>query len=521
MRKTAKDAGERAKGKRSARQGEAPSGGEPPRGNLLTTGEAIGMVKTTRSTFYRWLRQGKLRGTKVGRQWRFYREDIEQFLRGKGPRIDLPVDVTPLIRTLEERLRRLGTKQLPAEPSDPVERAIHLAIILGRGLRADNLHITTHVVEGSSDRETVLRYRIDGVLKQVATIDSRLLPPLVQKWKAIAGCNTNETKKPQDGRCPFRLKKEVTGTEDRDLDLRISFQPAVLGESVTVRLLDRGAVLLDLDRFGYSLDDRRRLEGALRSGFGLVVVTGPAGSGKTTTLYACMSALSSPEIKAISIEDPVEFLLPWVTQIPVRPHNGVTFGTALRSAMRADPDVILVAEIRDYGTLAMAQQAALTGHLVLGSLFARDAAGALKRMVDMGSDPFIVADSTRLVVAQRLVRKLCPHCRVADALDSDRQQAISDLYAEAGLDGKAVAAGFKKAVGCDRCAGLGYRGRTVIAETLEMTPEVAKALREGASTNEVRTIAVRRGMTTMAADGVRRAAEGVTSVAEVLRAIRS
>jgi len=520
MRKTEKGAGNKAKANREAAPGAARPGGESPHGDLVTMSEAMAMLKTTRSTFYRWLREGKLNGTKLGRQWRFYRGDIEQFLKGKGPRIDLPVDVMPLIRTLEERLGQLGVKQVPGESLDPIERVVYLIIALGYALRADSIHITTHVFGGSPEYETVLRFRIDGVLKEMARMDTRLLPSVVQQWKAMAGCNVNETVRPQDGRIQLRLKKALTGTEDRNVDLRVSFQPAALGESLMARILDCDAVLLDLDRFGYDAEDRGRLDAALKSRAGLVLVTGPTGCGKTTPLYACLSAVSSPETKSISIEDPVEFLLPWVTQIPLRPQSGVTFEAAMRSALRSGPDVILVGEIRDYATLAMIQQAALTGHLVLSVLHTGDAAGALRRMVDMGSDPFIIADSTLLVLAQRLVRKLCPHCSVTEEPDAETMGIVAGICKEGNTEGTLTDHSFKKAVGCERCGGLGYRGRMVISETLTMTPEIASALMAGDSSAELRAVAVRQGMTPLAADGIRRAAKGLTSIAEVLRTIR-
>ena len=520
MRRTNDDAGNGKRKNRDAKEGAARSGGQSHKGELITMAEAMEMLKTTRTTFYRWLREGKLKGTKLGRQWRFYREDIERFLTGKGPRIDLPADIRPLIGELEKRLLDSGIGKLPAGDEDLVRHAVNRMIGAAYRSRANDMDITTHMQAGSTDVRTVLRYRIDGVLHVVAEIDTRLLPALIDCWKGMAACNVNDRRQPQDGRVQLRLKAPVCDQPEQALDLRISFVPAVLGESLTVRLLDRAAVTLDLNRIGYAAPDRGRLDKALSSRFGTILVTGPAGSGKTTVLYACVNSLARPEIKILSVEDPVEYLLPWVVQIPVNRAAGVTFARALRSCLRSDPDIIMVGEIRDRETLDIAHQASLTGHLVLSTLHTEDAASALIRMVDMGSDPFVIADATRLVLAQRLVRTLCRHCRKPAQPAQDRLDMAIAFAGEGGLDWQGLKPEFMEATGCEHCNRTGYRGRTVIAETLDVSLEIGRALRDGADAEQLKKLAVRQGMTTMAADGMRRAAEGVTSISEVLRAIR-
>jgi len=492
----------------SASKGEQPSG-------LLDMAQAIGLLKTSRPTFYRWLREGKIKGMKVGRQWRFYREDVERFLRGLEPRIDLPADLEPLLRTLRERVEALGARDVAPPDASDVARAVSLMIRLGVAMQSSDIHLEPHRKQGAEGSVAVLRYRVDGALHTVAEFDIRLLPAIDERWKTMAACDVHEKVRPQDGRIEVRLAD--TG---KLVDLRVSFLWATLGPSLTVRVLDPVVVrLLDLDHLGYAPRDRERLLRALGAPWGTIVVTGPTGHGKTTVLYACLNHLASPERKLMSIEDPVEFLLPGVVQVPVREREGVTFAVALRSFLRSAPNVIMVGEVRDHETLQIVHQAALTGHLVLTTLHADEAARALKRMVEMGSDPFVVADSTKLIIGQRLIRRLCSACRVEAQPHGSALEMAAELASAGGLDWASLPKGFCAPSGCPACHQTGFRGREVIAEALEVTPEIGAALRRGASVEELRTLAVSQGMTTMAADGIRRAAEGATSLEEVLRVL--
>ena len=494
----------------SAKSGAAPAekGDE-----LIDMNEAIDLLKTTRPTFYRWLRSGKIKGMKVGRQWRFTRGDIERFLKGQAPRVDLPADIGPLIGTLQKELAELGGKDRTPEDYADVRHAVTLMIQLGDAMKASDIHLSPHLPEGARRAVASLRYRVDGVLHQKAEIDIRLLPAIVERWKYMAACDVTEKVLSQDG----RILIELDG--GKDLDLRVNFLPASLGEMVTVRILDRSAVSLDLSRIDYAPGDREKLLEAVRSPWGLICVTGPTGSGKTTVLYSCLTEVAGPHVKTMSIEDPVELQLPWATQVPVRESAGMTFDRAVRAILRSDPDVILIGEIRNFETLMVAHQAALTGHLILTTLHANEAALALKRMVDIGSPPFVVADSTRLVLSQRLARRLCRECASDAEPEAARIEQVRELAAAGGLDWNALTPTWKKPVGCPKCGKTGYRGRTVIAEVLEVTPEIGRALREGASVDELRRIAVSQGMTTMAADGVRRAAKGDTTLDEVMRVL--
>ena len=488
----------------------------PPAKELLDMEQAIALLKTSRPTFYRWLRSGKIKAMKVGRQWRFYREDIERFLRGQEPRIDLPADLSPLIARLRARLEELGVPAAAGADEDPSVLAVSLTIRLAVAMQASDIHLAPQWRPNGQGSVAVLRYRVDGVLHPFAEIDIRLLRPLAERWLIMADCDVRQTVKPQDGRILVKI-----GDPGKTVDLRVSFAPLQLGMSLTARVLDPDvAQLLTLDRMGYSERDKERLLHGLTMPWGMLLVTGPTGCGKTTTLYACLNRLAGPQTKVMTIEDPIEFFLPWVEQIPVRPQDGVTFGVAIRSMLRSATNVIMIGEVRDFETLQLAHQSALTGHLVLTMFHADEAARALVRMVEIGSDPFLVADSTRLVLAQRLVRCLCRECSVEDAPLGSVLERAAELATAGGLDWAALPKAFHRPVGCPKCHQTGFRGREVVAEVLEVTPEIGAALRRHASVDELRALAVRQGMTTMAADGIRKAGVGNTSLEEVLRVLR-
>jgi type IV pilus assembly protein PilB len=381
-------------------------------------------------------------------------------------------------------------------------------IRLGIAMKASDIHIEPQ--EGGA----VLRLRVHGVLHAVCRFDLRLLPAVVERWKSLAALDVREKSLPQDGRI-------VMDVDGRNADLRLCCVPAYLGESIVARLLWTDNLCLDLDRMEYAPSDRQRLDKWIKAPRGLILLTGPTGCGKTTTLYSCLMRTISESTKVVSVEDPVEYLLPGMTQISVNPKVGLTFERALRSVLRMDPDVIMIGEIRNSEAMHLCFQAAMTGHLVMTTMHVDEAAAALRRMIDLDCEPFLVADSTKLILAQRLVRKLCPDCS-AEAMPGAELLSRAEKFARTGgLGWDALPKQYRKAVGCRQCGQLGYRGRTLIAETLEVTPEIASALRRKASTEEIRAIAVGQGMTTMAADGVRRAAGGIVSLAEALAAVGS
>jgi type IV pilus assembly protein PilB len=515
--KTRQKAGKRGKKPSEQVKAKRARNGE----ELIDMVQAIKILKTTRPTFYRWLRAGKVKGMKVGRQWRFYRNDIERFLKGEAPRVDLPADIGPLIETLEKRAKAFGWTAESVGKEEQVKYAVDLMLFLGISLGASDIHITSHQWAQRQGTVTLLQYRIDGVLQQVTEIDTRLLPAVVERFKYMAECDIREKVKPQDGRILVNFSELGISTKEKQIDLRVCFLPAALGEAVTVRILDSTAVTLDLDKIDYSKNDRKKIMQALNQPWGLILVTGPTGSGKTTVLYSCLNKLARPEIKIMTVEDPVEYILPWATQVQVRLDAGVTFEKAMRACLRSDPDVIMIGEIRNFETLNITMQIALTGHLVLSTLHTNEAVEALRRMVDIGIDPFVIADATKLILTQRLVRKLCRYCSVEEEPAPHHLEKAAELAREGGLDWDSLPHKFRKRAGCRKCNSVGYRGRTVIAETLEVTPEIGKALRnDDTPLEELREIAVRQGMTTMAADGIRRAANGETTLEEVFRVVR-
>ena len=475
---------------------------------LLDMEQAIALLKTTRPTFYRWLRAGKIKGMKAGRQWRFYRADVERFIKGQQPRIELVADIQPLIAALNAKLTAVGGKQNGADTGEPVAKAINLMIRLGLAMHASDFHLESQTDGRVSQLH--LRYRVDGVLHTAVTCDVRLLPAIIEQWKRIGHCDVNVKDVPQDGRIEL-------GLDASRLDLRVCIIPTVLGENLTTRFLRQGEVQRKLDQLPYSPQHRAILRRHLQSPSGIVFCTGPTGSGKTTTLYACLQEVIKPGVKVMSVEDPVEYLLPGMTQMQINLNFGLTFARALRSFLRSDPDVIMIGEMRDLDSLQVAVQAALTGHLVLTTLHTNSAASALTRIMDIGLAPFLIADTAKLVVAQRLIRVLCLECSVAAEPTQSQLAQAQKLAQGGGLDWTTLPHKFRKPVGCAKCAQTGYRGRTTITEMLEVTPAVGAALRIGARVEELHALAIKDGMTTICADGIAKAAAGTTTLDEVYR----
>jgi type II secretory ATPase GspE/PulE/Tfp pilus assembly ATPase PilB-like protein len=318
----------------------------------------------------------------------------------------------------------------------------------------------------------------------------------------MAEMNIAERRLPQDGRIRVTLR-------GRRVDIRVSTIPTVHGESIVMRLLDRSSVFLPLEKLGFAPDTQRRFEALIKRPHGILLVTGPTGSGKTTTLYGALDKINSPDLKIITVEDPVEYQLKGVNQIPVKSKIGLTFATGLRHIVRQDPDVILIGEIRDLETAEIAIQAALTGHLVFSTLHTNDAPGAITRLQDMGVEPYLVASVLEGVLAQRLVRRICPACRVPDAPNAADLEAL-------GIEG-AAGAKLWRGAGCDECRGTGYRGRTGIYELFPITEEARSLILRRAPSRDIRRQAIEDGMVTLRLDGWRKASEGVTTIEEILR----
>ncbi len=350
-----------------------------------------------------------------------------------------------------------------------------------------------------------VRFRMDGVLRDVSTLGRGLQAGAVSRIKLLAGLDIAERRVPQDGRARIRLA-------DRDVDVRVSTLPGMHGESIVLRLLDHGARARTLDELGMPPALHAQLATVLRRPTGLVLATGPTGSGKTTTLYAALQLLNAPGVKVVTVEDPVEYQIPGVTQVPVNRRAGMHFANALRAILRHDPDVIMVGEMRDAETAETAIQAALTGHLVLSTLHTNDAPGGVTRLVDMGVERYLVAATVQALLAQRLVRVLCRACATEAPIAREQAQHLPAHW-------RNTPQRVRTPVGCEQCAGTGYHGRTGVYELLVPSDRFRARLVEQASLDELRTLAADEGMISLRESAWRLALDGVTSVDEVLRVI--
>ena len=332
---------------------------------------------------------------------------------------------------------------------------------------------------------------------------------LASRLKVLARLDIAERRLPQDG----QIQMKVDGSE---VDLRVSTMPTVHGEKIVLRILDKSNLLLDLDHLGYSPQNQRLWQNAMGRPYGMLLVTGPTGSGKTTTLYATLAALNTRERNIVTVEDPVEFSLPGINQVSINRKAGLTFANSLRAIVRQDPDIIMIGEIRDQETAAIAVQAALTGHLVLSTLHTNDAAGTLTRLIEMGIEPFLVASSVIVVQAQRLVRSICPACREAYVIDGEGLLAMGLTDIEQVLHGQQTVTLFR-GKGCPRCNNTGYKGRRAIQEIMALNPELRTLIAEKANADRLKAEAVAQEMVTLKKDGLVKALQGETTLEEVLR----
>jgi general secretion pathway protein E len=380
----------------------------------------------------------------------------------------------------------------------PVIRLVNQLIQKAVESRASDIHI-----EPFSD-ELKVRYRVDGILHEVPSPPVRSTAAIISRVKIMSKLNIAERRLPQDGRIPLRI-------QGKELDLRVSTVPTMFGESVVMRLLDKESVRFDLDALGFDGGPRARLDQIMEIPYGILLVTGPTGSGKSTTLYTVLSRLNTQERKIITVEDPVEYQIPGINQIQVKPAIGMTFSGALRSIVRQDPDIIMVGEMRDLETARIAVQSALTGHLVLSTLHTNDAASGVTRLLDMGVEEYLLTSTINGILAQRLVRRLCPFCR-------ESYEPLPEVAAKVRKSLPDVdAVQLYRATGCERCNNTGYRGRLVITEVLRMTDAIRRAVLEHATATVILRLAIEEGMATMYQDGLRKCLDGRTTLEEVLR----
>ena len=380
----------------------------------------------------------------------------------------------------------------------PVIRLVNLVISRAIEVRASDIHF-----EPFEDQFRV-RYRIDGVLHDVESPPKRFQAAVVSRIKIMAKLNIAERRLPQDGRIMLRVK-------GKEIDFRVSTVPTIYGESIVLRILDKSSIVLDIEKLGFPEDTLTCFKELIQRPHGIILVTGPTGSGKTTTLYCVLEKINSPDKKIITVEDPVEYQLKGINQIQVKPAIGLTFGNSLRSIVRQDPDVILIGEIRDAETADIAIHSALTGHLVLSTLHTNDAPSAITRLVDMGMEDYLLSSTIIGILAQRLVRVACPHCQESYTPDSA-------LLKEMGV--KDPISSHLKTIqvkGCDKCSYTGYWGRQGIFEFLEVTDDIRRLILEKRDSNFIKEVARKKGMRTLREDGWMKVKEGMTTVPEVLR----
>lgn len=401
-------------------------------------------------------------------------------------------------------------EQVLGEPADlldaaddaPIIRLINALFAEAIRQNASDIHIEPF------ESRLLVRLRVDGVLREVMSPPAAIAPLVSSRIKIMAKLDIAEKRLPQDGRIKIRFSD---AGQAKDIDFRVSCLPTLFGEKIVMRLLDKGKLMLDMTKLGFEPESLAKLEAQIQKPWGMCLVTGPTGSGKTNTLYSSIAKLNTPETNIMTAEDPVEFNLIGVNQVQVREAIGLNFAAALRSFLRQDPNIILVGEIRDFETAEIAVKAALTGHMVLSTLHTNDAPSTINRLMNMGIEPFLVASSLNLVCAQRLVRRVCVNCKVEDEVPPPAMEQVGFSREDA----QTVKP--KKGTGCDKCNKTGYKGRVGLYEVMEITDELRELILVGASALEIRRKAIEEGMITLRGSGLRKIKDGVTTLEEVLR----
>jgi type IV pilus assembly protein PilB len=406
------------------------------------------------------------------------------------------------VEVLEE-LEQIDVGALEKQSGEaPVIRLVNLMLISAIQKGASDIHIEPY------EKEFRVRFRIDGILYNIMQPAMKFRDAITSRIKIMAKLDIAEKRLPQDGRIKIRF---ADNTGNKEIDFRVSCLPTLFGEKIVLRLLDKDKLMLDMTRLGFEAESLKKFETSIFKPWGMVLVTGPTGSGKTNTLYSSISKINTPETNIMTAEDPVEFNLVGVNQVQIRENIGLNFAAALRSFLRQDPNIILVGEIRDFETAEIAVKAALTGHLVLSTLHTNDAPSTINRLMNMGIEPFLVASSVNLICAQRLVRRICSNCKEDHPLPPEGLKEAGYTAEEA----KQVVP--KKGAGCEKCNGTGYKGRVGLYEVMEITDEIRELILVGASGLELRRKAVEEGMISLRRSGLLKVREGVTTIEEVVR----
>lgn len=412
------------------------------------------------------------------------------------------IELGESIKGLIGEIRKELTSSAAENPQESSGILKLIEIILKTSIlaRGSDIHIE------ATENNCIVRSRIDGMLTETFIFDKDIYPPLASRLKLLSNMDIAEKRKPQDG----RFSATILGKE---YDFRISTLPILYGESIVIRILDKSKVMIKLEELGMHEKNFQKFQKAMHAPYGIIFVTGPTGSGKTTTLYAALNAIKSIQRKIITVEDPVEYQLNLTQQTQVNEKAGLTFAAALRSILRQDPDIIMIGEVRDQETLRIAIQAALTGHLVFSTLHTNDAVSAVTRVMDMGIEPYLLSGSLVAIEAQRLVRKLCPHCKTKTVLPASTLETIARHLPENYQ--------FYKNIGCEKCSQTGYLGREMLSEILPISEKISSMIAQESSKREILDQAIAEGFVDMFADGVIRAANGITTLDEVIRVAKS
>jgi type IV pilus assembly protein PilB len=402
-----------------------------------------------------------------------------------------------------EDLEEISVEALARQGEEaPVIRLVNVMLMSAIHKGASDIHIEPY------EKELRVRYRVDGVLYNIMAPPLKFRDAIASRVKILAKLDIAEKRLPQDGRIKIRYHDNG---QAKEIDFRVSSLPTLFGEKIVLRLLDRDKLMLDMTKLGFEAESLQKFEAAIERPWGMVLVTGPTGSGKTNTLYSSISRINRPDTNILTAEDPVEFNLPGINQVQIRETIGLNFAAALRSFLRQDPNIILVGEIRDFETAEIAVKAALTGHLVLSTLHTNDAPSTINRLMNMGIEPFLVASSVNLICAQRLVRRVCAACKEPNPLPPAALTKVGFSPDEA----RSTTA--YKGAGCDKCSNTGYKGRVGLYEVMELTEELKELVLVGASSLELRRKAIEQGMITLRQSGLRKIKDGVTTIEEVVR----
>jgi len=458
---------------------------------LLRNGASISVLAEIRRVLGFSLQVEEIDGEQFDRQLAAAYSDGNQAAAQLAEGMEQDVDLARLLQDVPQTLELLDTHD-----DAPIIRMINALLTQALRENASDIHIEAYV------ERSVVRFRVDGVMREVVSLPRAVHAALASRIKVMSNLDIAEKRLPQDGRMALRLA-------GRSIDVRVSTLPTAQGERAVLRLLDKASTGLDLPKLGIAKHTLEQLDNLIRQPHGMILVTGPTGSGKTTTLYAALARLDASELNIMTVEDPVEYEIPGIGQTQVNTRIDMTFARALRSILRQDPDVVMIGEIRDIETAQIAVQASLTGHLVFATLHTNDAASAVTRLTDMGVEPFLLASSLLGVMAQRLIRRLCPVCRVLDPVGRIVLQhhglPETDSYS---------------ATGCAECAHTGYRGRAGLYELLQVDDELRSLIQSNAGDSAYRAQGLRNGMVPLRSDGLRWLADGTTSVAELLRLTR-